>query len=412
MSNNVNNFVRDFQDMFVIKENTVRSFPNNLTEVEAALIDLQLEDIRDKLYSLSQLTLKGSEENLQEYKKVVEVLTDKLDYLENLSDMLLYINSFYDMDNVLTIKNYDLKNSSQDAIIYDNNVKGLTLRHVANSFDCPKDLNDGLSFTYYNTNLSYHSGIILNSPYLDLLNIKSIVVIKSDGTTIRLPLSDFHKNSYYIEHEFLSSTQVVVEFNNNILSLSEEEQEYYKSLKLSLVDYEYVTEGSVVLDTEIFETKRLLNFINSSILPNDCFINMNLVLDLLDVNENKINTVSLCLPVGGQEVCKRLDRIDFDEVSEILGIYINNKYKKNIRDKIKKEYLESLSNKNEVYIIYLNKQKEEDVLNNYLKVLNNQGIVLNNKNIKNIVAYTNLDFFTFNKNLSPSLKMLLGVSKE
>lgn len=412
MSNNVNNFVRDFQDMFVIKENTVRSFPNNLTEVEAALIDLQLKDIRDKLYSLSQLTIKGSKENLQEYKKVVEVLTDKLDYLENLSDMLLYINSFYDMDNVLTIKNYDLKNSSQDAIIYDNNVKGLVLRHVANSFDCPKDLNDGLSFTYYNTNLSYHSGIILNSPYLDLLNIKSIIVIKSDGTTIRLPLSDFHKNSYYIEHEFLSSTQVVVEFNKNVLNLSEEEQEYYKSLKLSLVDYEYVTEGSVVLDTEVFETKRLLNFINSSILPTDCFINMNLVLDLLDVNENKINTISLCLPVGSQEVCKRLDRIDFDEVSEILGIYINNKYKKNIRDKIKKEYLESLSDKNEVYVIYLNKQKEEDVLNNYLKVLNNQGIVLNNKNIKNIVAYTNLEFFTFNKNLSPSLKMLLGVSKE
>lgn len=412
MGQSITNFIEDFQDMFVLKVNTLTSFPNNLSTIELKLIDDQLTDISNKLSFLSSLTKEASEENLKEYKEVIEVLTSKLDYIEDLSDMLLYINSFYDMDNILDIKNYDLRSLvKNNNLIYDYEQKGLTLRGVANTFNCPKEISDGLTFTYYNTNLSYHSGIVLDSEYLELLSIKSILIIKSDGTSLRLSLRDLDKKSYYIKHDFLSSTQIIVEFNNNVLALPTEQQEYYKSLKISLVDYEYTNEGNLVLNTEEYNTKRLFNFIHNYELPSDCYMNMTLNLDLLDINKNKINSVTVLLPLGSQEICKRLDNLDEETVGSIVGIYINNKYKENKRDKITLEYLSKLENKNEIYVIYLKKIKEEDILNNYLTVYNNQGILLKNKNIKGLRVFINIEMFTFNKNLSPVLKMLTGVTK-
>ena len=408
----VNSFITDFQDMFVVKTNTIKDFPNNLSSIELMLIEEQIGMITEKLKALSDLSLKASKESLEEYKLMIKTLEDKLDYIENLSDILLYVNSFYDMNNVLTLKNYDLKNLAKDNVIYNNNIKGLCLRNISNSFDCPKELNDGTSFTYFNTNLNYHSGIVIESPFLDVLSVKGILVLKTDGTTIRLPVSDFNKNSYYIEHDFLSSTQIILEFNNNVFALNPEEQEYYKTLRVSLVDYEYVPSGSIVLPKEKYEIKKLLNFINTVSLPSDCFINMSLTLDLLDINNNTMSTLNLTLPLGRQEVCKRLDFIDFNEVKEVLGIYLNNKFKNNKKKDLTQEYLESLNDKSEIYIVYSTKHKEIDTLNKHLTLLNNQGIVFHNKNIKNSEAYITLDFLTFNKNLSPTLKMLLGVSKE
>lgn len=412
MGQAIHNFIEDFQDMFVLKVNTLTSFPNSLSTIELKLIDDQLSDISNKLSLLSSLTKEASEENLKEYKEIIRILTSKLDYIEDLSDMLLYINSFYDMDNILDIKNYDLRSlTKNNNLIYDSEQKGLTLRGIANTFNCPKEISDGLSFTYYNTNLSYHSGIVLDSEYLGLLSIKSILVIKSDGTSLRLPLKDIDKKSYYIKHDFLSSTQVVVEFNVNVLALPLEQQEYYKSLKISLVDYEYINEGDLVLDVEEYNAKRLFNFIYNYELPSDCYMNMTLNLDLLDVNKNKISPVTLLLPLGSQHVCKRLDNLDIETVDNIVGIYINNKYKENKRNKITLDYLIGLENKNEIYVVYLKKIKEEDVLNNYLTVYNNQGILLKNKNIKGLRVFINIEMFTFNKNLSPVLKMLTGVTK-
>lgn len=412
MGKAISSFIEDFQDMFVLKVNTLTSFPNNLSNIELKLIDDQLSDISNKLSLLSSLTKEASEENLKEYKEIIQILTHKLEYIEDLSDMLLYLNSFYDMNNILDIKNYDLRSLVQNNnLIYDYDQKGLTLRGVANSFNCPKEITDGTTFTYYNTNLSYHSGIVLDSDYLDLLSIKSIIIIKSDGTTLKLPLKEIPNKSYYIKHGLLSSTQVIVEYNVNILALPLAQQEYYKSLKISLVDYEYVSEGDLVLNVEEYNSKRLFNFIYNYELPSDCYMNMTLNLDLLDINQNKINSLTLLLPIGTQYICKRLNSIDPNSIENIVGIYINNRYKENKRDKITFDYLNKLENKNEIYVIYVKKTKEEDIINNYLTVLNNQGISIKNKNIKGLRVFINIEMFSFNKNLSPVLKMLTGVTK-
>ena len=141
MGQAIHNFIEDFQDMFVLKVNTLTSFPNSLSTIELKLIDDQLSDISNKLSLLSSLTKEASEENLKEYKEIIRILTSKLDYIEDLSDMLLYINSFYDMDNILDIKNYDLRSlTKNNNLIYDSEQKGLTLRGIANTFNCPKEM--------------------------------------------------------------------------------------------------------------------------------------------------------------------------------------------------------------------------------------------------------------------------------
>lgn len=412
MSLNVQNFIENFQDMFVIKVNTLTSFPNNLSNIELNLINSQLEDITNRLTTLSELTVKGSKENLEEYIKIIEILHKKLDYIEDLSDMLMYINSFYDMNNVLDIFNHNLNESSgENNLIFDNEQKSLTLKGVTNNFNCPKEMIDGTTFIYYNTNLSFHSGIYLHSDYLDIISIKSITLIKVDGTVVKLPFTNFSKNYNYIKHDYLNSTQISIEFNENILALPIEQQEYYKSLKISLMDYKYTSEGNFVLDPYEYKASKTLNYIYNTTIPNDTFINLNLNIDLKDINKNKINTVTTTLSIGTQKICKQLDNIDFNTVQSIIGIYINDKYKENVNNKITIDYLNSLENKNEIYVIYLKKQREEDILNNYFSVLNNQGIVFKNRNIKYITVYPLLEFYSFNENLSPSLKILTGVTK-
>ena len=90
MGQSVYNFVQNFQDMFIIKVNTLTSFPNNLSNLELNLINQQLEDISSKLQELSTLTRLGSEENLKEYKQIIEVLNTKLEYIEDKFDFYLY----------------------------------------------------------------------------------------------------------------------------------------------------------------------------------------------------------------------------------------------------------------------------------------------------------------------------------
>jgi len=412
MSVSVQDFIQNFQDMFVLKTNTVTSFPNNLSNIELNLINNQLTDISNRLLSLSELTKKGSEENLKEYIQIIEILNNKLDYIEDLSDMLLYINSFYDMDNVLDIFNHNLNQSNGDNnLIYDNEQKSLTLKGITNNFNCPKEMVDGTTFIYYNTNLSFHSGIYLHSEYLDIISIKNITLIKVDGTVIKLPFTNFLKDYNYIKHDYLNSTQISVEFNVNILALPPEQQEYYKSLKISLMDYKYTTEGKLVLEPYEYKSNKLLNYIYNTTIPNDTFINLSLDIDLKDINSNKLKSISTTLSVGTQKICRQLNNIDFNSVQNIIGIYINNKYKENINNKITIEYLEKLENKNEIYVIYLKKQKEEDLLNDNYSVLNNQGIVFKNRNIKYITVHPVLEFYSFNENLSPSLKILTGVTK-
>ena len=409
MTNNVENFVTEFQDMFITKRNTLERFPEELSHIELKIIDQQLKSIREDLSSLSSLTNKAITEQKQTYIKLKETLDSKIDYVSSLSDMLLYINSFYDMSNVVDVKNYEIIGNSQpSSLVYDSSLKGLTLKHVYSTSQCSHSQISGNSVVFYNTNSSYHSGISLESPFLDVLKIKSVFIRKVDGTVINLPLRELRNTREYIAHDFINSTQVVVEFEDNIDYLPTEQQDFYKSLSLSLLDYKYEPYGSFVLKSSEYKKASSFNFITQEKLPADSFINLLVDLTFTDINNNTVDEVSLTLPINQPYVCKSLDKIDKNSVGSLISFSMGGE---TFEDTFKLEDLEGYSERNEIYIKYIPKTTLSDSLNNNIKIYNNQGFFIKNKNIKNIYCSITVEMYSFNKNTSPLLKMIAGVTK-
>ena len=153
MGKAINDFIRNFQDMYVTKRTTIENFPSNISSIELNILNSQLNSINDQLVLLSNLTNKATEENLEEYLRIKEILESKIDYVSEVSNMFLYLNSFYDMDTVVDLKNYNLKNTAvNDSIVFDNVQKGLTLRNISNTYNCLQTIVNGRSLVYYNTN--------------------------------------------------------------------------------------------------------------------------------------------------------------------------------------------------------------------------------------------------------------------
>ena len=412
MGEKITNFLTNFQDMYISRNTTIGLFPNNITGMELLMLDKQLDGLQTSLSELSTLSKEASKEHLEEYTKLIAILNEKVDYVGEVANILLYLNSFYDMSNVVDIKNNNLRNSvSNGYLVYDTNQKGLTLRSTSSNYQCSKELNsEGTILTFYNTNLSYHSGLSLEANHLDLLSIKAITIRKVDGTIINLPVSELNVGTHYLKHDFLNSTQVSVEFGASIYQLPIEFQNYYNSLNISLIDYNYISSGDLVLQPETYTSSDYLNFIYDYNIPSDCFINNILTVDLLDINQNTLNSLQLTFPVGNPVVCRTLSRVNPQTIEEIVGIYINNKYRENKKD-IAYEYLDSLPNKDEIYLVYIPTNTKVNKLNNFIRAINNQGIKINNKNIKYLNVYSTIEMFSFNPKLSPTLNTMTGVTK-
>lgn len=410
MGKAINDFIKNFQDMYVVKRTTIENFPSNISSIELKILNAQLDSITEQLDSLSQLTNKASEENLDEYLKIKNILESKVDYVSEVSNMFLYLNSFYDMDTVVDLKNYNLKNSAvNNLVVFDNTQKGLTLRNVSNTYNCLQTIVNGRSLVYYNTNLAYHSGITLDSPFLDLLDIKTISVRKVDGTILNLPYSSNINNTQFLKHDYVSSTQIIIDLNVDINLLPPEVQDYYKGLKVSLIDYTYEEKGTVVLEQFDYASSGLFNIIYNATVPDNTFINLDLNITGLDINGNKINSFSTTLGIGSPVLCKRLDEIDFNKVQTITSVYVNNKQTTS-KKTLNKNYLESLDNKNEIFVTYIPWNNSDEYGSSY-KVLNNQGIRVVDKNINTLQIHSTIEMMTFNKNSAPLLKMLTGVTK-
>ena len=410
MGKAINNFINNFQDMYVVKRTTIENFPQNISAIELKIINSQSDSISEQLESLTNLTSKASKENLEEYNKIKNILESKIDYVSEVSNMFLYLNSFYDMDTVVDLKNYNLTNTSiNNLLVYDNIQKGLTLRNVSNAYNCLQTAVTGRSLVYYNTNLAYHSGITLDSPFLDLLDIKSISVRKVDGTILNLPYSSNTDSTQFLKHDYVSSTQIIIDLNVDINALPTEIQDYYKGLKVSLIDYTYEEKGTSVLEEFQYSSSGLFNIIYNATVPDNTFINLDLNITGLDTNGNKVNSFFTTFGLGSPILCKRLDEIDFNKVQTISSVYINNKQTTSKRI-LNKDYLESLNNKNEIYITYV-PLNDSSTNNSSYRVLNNQGIRITNKNITTLQIHSTVEMITFNKNSAPLLKMLTGVTK-
>lgn len=412
MSEIISNFINNFQDMIVTKKTTIDQFPTNITHMELSLLDLQLTDIKNKIKAMSDLTDVAVKTGNLNYDRTIEILENKINYISDTADILLYINSFYDSNTIRFLNNYDLKSYANNSIVYDTTQGGLTLRSISNTYRCPKSSITASTQIFYNTNSSYHSGISLETDYLEFLDIKSIIIQKADGTILNLTVDLLNKNIQYIPHDLLTSTQIIVEFGVNPALLNPEQQIYYNSLNISLIDYEYQSEGTLVIPEVVYDSADIFNIISRQSIPADCFINLNLDVILLDINMNKISTEKITIPIGNPIVCKRLDNLDKNEVESISGIYINKLYRDNTNKDILIEDLLAMANKNEVYVIYKNKMSSNQIANNFIKPLGYIGFYLLSNYDRYIKLSLNIEMFSFNNKSTPLLKTLTGITKD
>ena len=73
MGKAINNFINNFQDMYVVKRTTIENFPQNISAIELQIVNSQLDSISEQLESLTSLTNKASKENLEEYEKIKNI---------------------------------------------------------------------------------------------------------------------------------------------------------------------------------------------------------------------------------------------------------------------------------------------------------------------------------------------------
>lgn len=401
MTSNVTKFLDQYRNSIVTTKTTIDMFSDQLTSIEVDLLSQQLNSLSDSVNSLLTLTSDASEEHLDTYKDTIKTLDNKISYIDNVSNMLMYINSYYDMNNTVDIKNIDiLKPSLNSSLVFNAENSGLTLNHSSSSYNCPKAISNN-KVTFYNTNLAYHSGICISSPFMDVLDIKSIVIRKNNGDVVQLSYDSLMVGKNYLKHDLLSSIQIDIEFNNT---------NYIDTLSLNLIDYKFILDGSVDLPPILYNCGKLFNFIYSCTVPDKCFIINETTIELLDINMNTVDKIDLLLPVGKTLVCKCLYDVDFSLVGDVVGVYINNMFS-NRSSQLTNEYLNSIQDKKEVYVVFNPKIKDTDKETNNLELINNQGFIINNKNTKLLRISSRIEFHSFNPSESPTIKAITGVTK-
>lgn len=405
MENNISKFLEDFQDNYLDVNVDFSNLDENLNKLDLRSIDVYLNKLNDNILILNDLSMNASKDALIHYRKVLDILDKKIDYIGDTADIYNYINSYFDMKTVKDIYNFNLQESMTNTCIYDYTRGGLSLKSINTLYNCPKEI-EGNTIIFYNTNNSIHSGFHIISEYLDVLKITRISIRKSDGTMLELEIKDVGSKEYYIDHELLVSSQIILSFTP--LSSNETLNTYLQSVSLNLINYSYETEGYVPIGIAKLESSDLFSIIANVTTPTDTYVNINVGMELIDINDNTIEIINIACPLNNSLVCKRLDRINFNEVDYIENLIVKGKKTKS---NLSEDYLNSLEFKNEKYIIYKPKELKESSLNRYITKLGNSSFKTNSRIIKKIRFSPTLELFSFKEGLSPLVKHLTGVTK-
>lgn len=402
---NISKFLEDFQDMYVERTSNLYTDTNNLNSLELKFMDTYLDRLNQDIITLCNLTLDASEEAKEHYLNLLRILEDKIDYIGDTADVYNYVNSYFDIRTLRDVHNYNLRDTHSTTCLYDKNKRGITMKSLSALYNCSSII-EGNTITFFNTNQSYHSGIHLKSQYFNILKINQITIRKIDGTILELNPSFEGDSEYYINHESLESSQISVVFEPTVKE--SELQLYLNTVELNLIDYTYYTEGSVTLESVNLKASDLFTVIASVEQESNTYCSMNVGLEILDVNGRILDNTNITIPLNGTSVCKRLDKLNYNEVDAIEALIIKGK---RTSSNLSREYLEELSFKNEKYVLYKPKDLLENKLNKYITKLGNTSFRVKSKIVKDICFSPTLELYSFNEKASPIIKYITGVTK-
>lgn len=398
MSDKIKQFLDNFQDYYVKRTVDLTNLGTNLSSVDLRYTELVFDSLKEELEKLNNLSKDATQEALSHYKKLFQILHEKLDYIEETTEVFNYINTTFDRDSIVDLYNFNLR---YNGIAYNSKEKALTLKSISSLFKCPKVVRD-TSITFYNTSSCSHSGLYFDSNFLKLLDVTSIVIRRTDGTLLDLDVTQADLENY-IRHEALVSAQIDIQFGESVYDYPQ----YLQTIDLHLIDFTYERENHVVLESTELKAGSIFSFITSGITPDDTYVNINVALELLDVNGNEITKIVTTLPVNSPYVCKRLDQVDYKEVESIYKLYIKDK---STTVGLSKTYLDSLDFKEEYFVIYKTKESIVNQVNKYVTRLGNTSFRLSKTAAKIRVSPT-LELYSFKDRLTPTMNYITGVSK-
>lgn len=391
-------FLKEFQDIYVNISTDLTTIEEDLSKVELKSLEKYLANVNSQLSETATLTNKASKEALNHYLNILNTLDSKVDYISDSADVLNYVNTYFDIRTVKDMYNFDIASSSSDTCIYNPSTKNISLNNIKTINNCSKTINYNV-MTFYNTNNSSHTGLYISSPHLYLLEITQILIRKSDGTVLEVEIPSY-TTELIIEHEELISSQVNITFDININT------EYLSNVLMSLITNKFITEGNLALERSMLKASDLFSIVVDASTPSNTYCNVVLNMELKDINDNSILQLVNTIPVNGSLVCKRLDNVNYEEVDTISSLVIQGLH---VTTNLSIEYLQSLKNKNDKYLLYIPKDKLSTKANKLLTKLGTFSYKVNNDSVDKILVTPTIELYTFNTNFSPKIRHIAGV---
>jgi len=389
----IQTYLTENQDLYINRKFDSTKYPINFVELELQLMQAELDSIYSAINNQNESTAKAALEFQNLYLNMVDSFQKKIDYIKNVSEILGKLNITYDANNISDFKIVDYFQDNFEL----NSASYLVLPKKPVTFKA-NFVVVGETLEVYNTNKSIHNGISIKGNFTDIDSFL-ITILKTDGTFIQDTVDSFTNNIVNFEHEVANSVSIAVKvfFNNPNLS-NLDKQAIYSSFVFNLCFNNYENYATYMLPKLTLKSADYYVINQLTKIPTNTFINYNISVD--DVNYT--------IPVGNTVVCKRLDNLNYKEVSSFVGLYIKDLY---TTENLSEEYLKTLDRKEEKFVIYVSKLKDSVVLNNTLKLIDNLGFKYLKYAAQTLDVRINVELYSFNSALTPQIKNIIGYSK-
>ena len=403
MATKLTNYLNDFQDMFLDVPEYIQEYNENIIQQEFNILYKKLE-VLSKEYNTYYSTVEESAKEFEKlYKQSIQNIHDKIKYINASTNSINSLVKLYDETSMQDYHIYNLNNNSNISNLYYSNISdSVVLKHDSIVHKTSKEVT-ATSVKFYNSSTALHSAIRLDATNLQNLSNLNITIQKTDGTTLSYSESVLDVNNIFIlEHDLLNSIIIEITPENYDLNI-------INTLELSLIKNEYHSHGFINLDALTFKKSDYLTFNSNKVIPNNTFINLILNLNLINDENKSIKNIDITFPLGNSLVCKKINEVDWNTIEKVNSIVIDNMFSNEKVEDI--YYLKTLSNVENSFIIYQPKAILKDVVNNFNINYNEATVEILFKYFEKYESTVKLEFISFNKNYTPSISSIIGISK-
>lgn len=398
---NLDKYLQNYQDMFIERQLDLSRYPSNMIKEEFNLIEKHLDELLVLTDSQTKLTQEGAIQFKKTYENLITSLENKIKYIQDSSVVFNKLNVTYDKNSIVAYENIKLQDENIPEILYYNDAKkGYTLPRTSVTTNCPYVV-EGDTLTVTNSNLNIHNSISISNDYFNYIENLDIVILKIDGTVVnkRVAIVDYFKHNIIIDHETAASLQINIKLEYKDEELSALlKTTVLNNFKVSLNLSNYSNFATQTFKRISLDYAKYLIINETLKVPSGCYCNYNITIN---------NEVTFTTPIGNSVVCKRLDLINKKEIKKIVGMYIKNIY---VEEALDIEYVLSLPFPTEKYIVYIPKVTDNTIINNKIKMIQNNSFSILNSASK-IDLDLQLELYSFNSTETPLLKSIVGFTK-